>query len=1127
MSAPFAIVRHPADAWLDRLAGRLAGGGGARVACPSMAAAGFLAWLCFREFGRHVVAVAESPRLLDELHPALAAFAGESGEPVLYYPAQDLAPGRTSDPERDVSGSRLGCLERFDTAAGPLMVATCVQALQQLTWPASALRGKVRRLAPGSACDLEGLALELEAAGYEFVPEVQFRGQAARRGGILDAWPPALSAPCRIEFLGNTIESLRAFDPGTQISVGRLEGVALGPVDEWKRSGAGPGPLVPFVSHLRGPGLVLWVDLEGILTGGSGQGLSGIVSHARAYEEAAAEADARDRLLTWDDLLGRLAGVPELGQVWLGSAGGSGGEEILDPGLRRLEHAPAAPAAPLEPDVMESARRRLLEHLESWSRPDGTVHFFFGTPGARDRFRETHPDSPFHLHLGRLPDGFLAPARRLAVVSEANWIGRRKIATGRYDPHARRRRHRAAAGATITDHLALEPGDLVVHVQHGIGRYLGLYPVDFHGRKREALAIAYAEGGKLYVPVSQAHLLSRYIGMGGGGRVELHRLGGGRWAREKEAAERAVADLAALLLETQALRATRPGFAFDPDGPWQHEFEDAFPYQETEDQERAVREVKADMESPRPMDRLVCGDVGYGKTEVALRAAFKAVLGGRQAVVLAPTTVLAQQHYDLFAERLAAYPVRVELLCRFRTPSEQARVVREAASGRVDILIGTHRLLQADVALPRLGLVIIDEEQRFGVAHKEWLKRHSHLADVLTLTATPIPRTLYMSLTGVKDISIIQTPPRERQPVETILAENRDELVRAAILRELQRGGQVYYLHNRVKTIAAAHERLARLVPEARIAVGHGRMPTAELAAVMRRFAAGDTDVLLCTTIIESGVDIPNVNTILIDRADRFGLADLYQLRGRVGRSPRKGYAYLLLPGHGRVLDAARKRLKAILEHTDLGAGFQLAMRDLEVRGSGNLLGAEQSGHIAAIGFDLYCQLLRETVAGLEAEAAGPGGRAVKPRPRRRADADLDLDFLEQAAGTDSPDHAATLPADYVEDERLRVDLYRALASAATARDVQALRAQWRDRFGPLPPPAERLLKLALIRLAAAELGAQSVEVKDRKIMVSRSGDYVMAGHQFPRLAADGPDAMLDELLAWLRKLRQAEGSAS
>lgn len=1121
MSAPFHIFKHTEDTWIAELSERLNAKSNARLSCPSLAAAGFLAHLIFQEFGRHVLVAAESPRVLYELHPILTAFVGDAVEKILYYPAQDIAPGGASNPERDVSGARMGCLEQLDAGAGPFMIATCVQALQQLTWPPKALRNRIRRLAPGTLCDPDNLALELDAAGYEFVPEAQFRGQAARRGGIMDAWPPPLSTPCRIEFSGNTVASLRAFDPATQVSISRMNSVMIGPVDEWKRradrhSSKQPEATEPFVSYLRGEVLTLWVDIEGILLGGSGQGLSGIESHAKAYEEAAIEAGAENRLLKWEQLLGLLNASPQMRQIWLGGAGADG--ETLDTGLRRLEHAPARTAAPFEPDVMESARRKLLEYLEKWSGTDGSVHFFFTTPGACERFRETHANAPFHLHLGRLPDGFIAPGRRFAVVSEANWLGRRKISTGRYDPHTRRRKHGKTEGATITDYLSLEPGDLVVHVQHGIGRYLGLYNVDFNGRKREALALEYAENGKLYVPVTQVHLLSRYIGMGGRGRVELHRLGSMRWTHEKEAAERAVADLAAMLLETQALRATRPGFAFDPDSAWQHEFENAFPYQETEDQDRAAREVKTDMENPRPMDRLVCGDVGYGKTEVALRAAFKAVLSGRQVAVLAPTTVLAQQHYDLFVERMAAYPVRIELLCRFKTPMEQKRVAREAALGRVDIVIGTHRLLQADVALPRLGLAIIDEEQRFGVAHKEWLKRHSHLVDVLTLTATPIPRTLYMSLTGVKDISIIQTPPRERRPVETILAENRDELIRAAILREMQRGGQVYFLHNRVKTILAVHEHLKQLVPEARIAVGHGRMPTAELAAVMRAFAAGDTDVLLCTTIIESGVDIPNVNTILIDRADRFGLADLYQLRGRVGRSPRKGYAYLLLPKNGQIIYAARKRLKAILEHTDLGAGFQLAMRDLEVRGSGNLLGAEQSGHIAAIGFDFYCRLLRESVENLENNAIDKRKRSNGIKPSRRINIDLDLDFLDEMETAASQGYAATLPADYIEDEKLRVDLYRALAMAVSPREIKTLKAQWRDRFGPLPPAAERLLKLALIRIAAAEFGAQSVEVKKHKIMVIRGGDYVTAGHQFPRITTNETDAMLDELLAWLRK---------
>ena len=510
-----------------------------------------------------------------------------------------------------------------------------------------------------------------------------------------------------------------------------------------------------------------------------------------------------------------------------------------------------------------------------------------------------------------------------------------------------------------------------------------------------------------------------------------------------------------------------------------------------------------------------------------MRGAFKCVMSGKQVAVLVPTTVLAQQHYEVFAERMAAYPVRVELLCRFRTLTEQAEVVRALAAGSVDIVIGTHRLIQPDVRFKDLGLVVIDEEQRFGVGHKERFKHLQQMVDVLTLTATPIPRTLYMSLTGAKEISVIQTSPKARQAIETVVAKNDDRVIRDAILRELNRGGQIYYLHNRVHSIERVRERLAKLVPEARLAVGHGQMPTAALAHIVRDFARGAYDLLLCTTIIESGLDIPNVNTILIDRADRFGMADLYQLRGRVGRSSRKAYAYMLLPVHGHLLDASRQRIQAILEHTELGAGFRLAMRDLEIRGAGNLLGPEQSGHIAAIGFDLYCQLLRHTIAQMSktGKTAGapqsnaPAEQNAAVLPTRIVHVEVKLDFIDLSAQAADQARAAFLPTAYVEDERLRISVYRQIASAITLAEVAGLREEFKDRFGPLPPPLDRLLKIAALRITAAEKKITLIEVQEGKVILHRRAELLQIKGRFPRLHAKGADAQLDEIQHWLQRV--------
>jgi transcription-repair coupling factor (superfamily II helicase) len=510
------------------------------------------------------------------------------------------------------------------------------------------------------------------------------------------------------------------------------------------------------------------------------------------------------------------------------------------------------------------------------------------------------------------------------------------------------------------------------------------------------------------------------------------------------------------------------------------------------------------------MDRLICGDVGYGKTEVAMRAAFKAVMDGKQVAMLVPTTILAQQHFESFAERFAAYPFTIEMLSRFRSREQQADVVRRLRAGGVDIVIGTHRLVQKDVAFKDLGLVIIDEEQRFGVQHKERLKQYRQLVDVLTLTATPIPRTLYLSLTGARDLSTIQTPPLERLPVETIVAPLTDEIVRTAIMHELDRGGQVFYLHNRVQTIEQTRERLQGLVPEAQIAVAHGQMAEGQLAEIMHRFTRGDFDVLLCTTIIESGLDIPSVNTILIERADRFGLAELYQLRGRVGRYKHQAYAYLLLPRHGRLFDTARKRIGAIKQYSSLGAGFKLALRDLEIRGAGNLLGAAQSGHIAAVGFDLYCQLLKRSVALLKGE-----------KPPLIIEVETRLDFLDFATGAATAENAAVLPHDYIEDESLRVRAYRKIAEASSDKELDELRADLRDRFGPFPPAGQRLLKVAKLRIAAAECGVRAIEVAEDKVMLRRGADnWLMPGGHYPRLKAPVPAAKLDELIRLVRAWR-------
>ena len=689
----------------------------------------------------------------------------------------------------------------------------------------------------------------------------------------------------------------------------------------------------------------------------------------------------------------------------------------------------------------------------------------------------------------------------------------------------------------LLDFSELVEGDFVVHLQHGIALYRGLTKIETGDGVREVISLEFDDQVTLHVPLQESHLISRYVGLAKT-RPQLGRIGTGRWEKTRAAAERATLDLAAQLLEVQARRAAQPGHAFGPDVTWQREFEASFPFAETPDQLRAIVETKADLERPRPMDRLVCGDVGFGKTEVAFRAAFKAVMGDRQVAVLVPTTVLAQQHLNTFRERMAGYPVAVEVLSRFRSRAEQRQVLAALARGAVDILIGTHRLIQRDVAFKDLGLVVIDEEQRFGVKHKEVFKQWRAHVDVLSMSATPIPRTLYLALTGARDLSVIETPPADRHPIQTIVRTYDEKFVVEAIRHEIRRRGQVFYLHNRVITINAVAQRLRELLPDLSIAVGHGQMDEEELERVMTDFVAGRHHVLVCTTIIESGLDIPNCNTILIEGADRFGLAQLYQLRGRVGRFKHQAYAYLLLHRHTHLLEIARQRLNALRQHNQLGAGFRIAMRDLELRGAGNLLGPEQSGHIVGVGFELYCQLLRQSIARLKGDRTAAAIRASvkldfvfigegEPAANRRPyeDGYTVLRDAELAAG-DCPKVQARIPFTYIGETRLRLDFYRRLALAGTPAQLRALEAELRDRFGQFGDEVRALLLVTEIRLRAEQKGILTVETEGNRLKCQRSarpgGRFIMIGKRFPRLTAPRPLPRLREIAAFLNNLSES-----
>lgn len=1078
----------------DRIAPLIADAARIYVADLPPAAEAWLVWMFLRTTRRTVIWIGDGPRTMEAMGRDLQTLTPPDTAPLLLFPSWEVLPTeKTAAPDMGVVGTRLETLAGLMTPA-PRVVVTCAQALMERTLSRSAFQAHAIDLAEGTDYEPGALAERLTKAGYRVVAEVQAQGEAALRGGILDAWPVAQDWPLRLEFFGSTLDSIRVFDPAEQRSIASRQSARLPPAEEWTLMRAGADYRAALLDYLPEDAIVIWSDVDGIRL------------HTDIYEAAVREARADALIAPLVTVEAGLHARAATRQVFVGA-------RPLDNACDLALDFQAIPPIPsiagrhaLPPDMVEAARARFLHDIEGEVQRGRLVEFYLDSQGTRERLGEAYPDVFAHPAIraivAPLSGGFTSAELDLTVVAESDLYGRklqRKRLSAGKSP--------TPSGTRITDWTDMEPGNLVVHIEHGVGRYLGLREITFNNQLQEALAIEYAEGAKLYVPVSQAHLLTRYVGVGKR-TAALHQLGGKRWSREKLAAEKGVQDLAASLLETQATRDSQNGFAFPADSPWQHELESAFPYQETDDQLAAITEVKRDMESARPMDRLLCGDAGYGKTEVALRAAFKAVMSAKQVAVLVPTTVLAQQHFQTFTDRIAPFPVRIEMLSRFGTAGENAAILAGLREGTVDIVVGTHALLQPDIGFKDLGLVIIDEEQRFGVLHKERFKHIRRLVDVLTLTATPIPRTLYMSLTGARDLSTIQTPPQERVPVETIVTPALDTVIREAILRELNREGQAFYLHNRVRTIERVRDRLQRLVPEARIEIGHGQMPAGMLSDVMRRFSNGEFDVLLCTTIIESGLDITNANTILIDRADRFGLSELYQLRGRVGRSRHKGYAYMLLPTQAHVDPTARKRIQAIKQYSGAGAGFRLAMRDLEIRGTGNLLGAEQSGYIAAVGFGLYCQLLRHTIALKKGEPVPPV-----------IDVEVTLDFISLSPSDTGAQHAALIPVTYIDDERLRVSMYRRIAETGFVKEVRALRKAFRDRFGPLPPECERLLKLAELRILAAGKSIRSIEVEDGKIMLKRHNDYLMKDDRFPRLKSGKPDARLEELLTHLRHL--------
>ncbi len=956
----------------------------------------------------------------------------------------------------------------------PLVLVTSARSLMTRTLPRRDFLKACRKLSINQTAQPDALVHAWAEIGYQRVNTVLEPGQFSKRGGILDIWTPAESLPVRLDFFGDEIETIRRFDPASQRTIEKLDSILITPAREFIVRGEQAAEYSEFhipllhrqpatlLDYLPQKALIVIDDLSLVESMAAEVEEQAVRFRRESAEEEILPADFPLPYVPWSELHDNLSDHPALEFGYSSGEETQGGEnrslaacfahdERFGGRLKPFVEYAASVVERGGQVILASRQAKRLEELwfESAGPASSASTPVFVEASLSEGFVLAHPHFP-PLHF----------------ITDSEVFG--------WERPQPRTRQRQAAETPEAIYADLRAGDYVVHIDHGIGRFVGLVQRELDGHVREFLAVEYEGGGQLFVPVHQADRLTRYVGAEGAVPA-LDRLGGQEWHEKKSRAKEAVLEVAQEMLELYARRSVVQGYAFKPDTPWQKELEDSFPYVETEDQKRALAEIKRDMESPRPMDRLLCGDVGYGKTEVALRAAFKAVMDGKQVAILVPTTVLAQQHYETFVQRLAAFPVVVEMLSRFRTPREQTEILFKLAKGEIDIVIGTHRLLSGDVQFKDLGLVIIDEEQRFGVTHKEHLKKLRTEVDVLTLTATPIPRTLYMALTGVRDISTLTTPPEERLPIVTHVGPYSPKLVRQAILRELERGGQVFFVHNRVQTIHAMKVHLQQLVPQARVDIGHGQMPEQQLAQVMHRFNAGETDILLSTTIIESGLDIPNANTLIVDRADTFGLAQLYQLRGRVGRGAARAYSYFFRHRKLTPTPEGQQRLEVIAENTQLGAGYSIAMRDLEIRGAGELLGTRQSGHIQAVGFHLYTRLLADAVRQIrriEAERAG-GKERTEGKTFERA-----LSAFQQPismpVNVDLP-LAAGIPADYIADQDLRLRLYRRIADLRDETEIEAMAAEFQDRFGPLPEMTQNLFYQMRVKLRAEKAGLAAV----------------------------------------------------
>ncbi|PXA04320.1 transcription-repair coupling factor [Coraliomargarita sinensis] len=1108
------------------------------------ARAALLYSLAAKEVPSTSIALVANPRRAAELTAEVRNYADwdEAELQILHFP-EDPPPDIDPNRRMDRVCERLSVLSALLQEQPRLIIAT-PEALMGPCPEREIFQSRQIELRVGHEIDYIGLQEQLtRKLNYDSEALCEHPGQIAVRGGLIDIYPFDATRPYRIDFFGDEIESIRSFDPTSQRSAESVSSITVPVAGNSGETESREGALSEYLPETG----LIWIFEEP----------SNLVrEHPYRFEKVKKRQSLRS---IYQLLEHRSAKNDQFNCICELDT-----EHEL---FRRAERIPLATeatenyrfhseAGQIGQDRFESEQNLRLKfelQLKDWHKEGLELIFVSAGESETKRIRELLADNPVTEGLkptylsGTISGGFVyrsnaqfpvsafpsAAKQGFVVIADTEYFGRahRKLS-------ARRERARPTISQVdqLLDFTELADGDALVHLQHGVCLFRGLTQIEIKGGTKEVISVEFAEQMTIHVPLHESHLLTRYVGLTKA-QPKLGKIGGTTWEKTRAAAERATLDYAAEMLHLHARREQSGGYAFPPDHPWQRDFESAFPYKETPDQLRAIEATKEDMEKDLPMDRLICGDVGFGKTEVAIRAALKAVLAGKQVAMLVPTTVLCQQHFATFCERMAQYPIIIEMVSRFRTPKQNKEIIAQLAEGRVDIVIGTHRLLSRDVHLQDLGLLVVDEEQRFGVKQKEAIKKLRADIDILTLSATPIPRTLYLAMAGARAMSVIETPPVDRRPIETIVRSYDEALIKSAIQAETDRGGQVFYLHNRVATIEGVARKIEEMHPRLKVAVGHGQMEERQLEKIMTRFVAGEFDVLVCTTIIESGIDIPNCNTLIIEGADRFGLAQLYQIRGRVGRFKRQAYAYLLLHRHAALVDQAQKRLNALKQHNQLGAGFRIAMRDLELRGAGNLLGSQQSGHIAGIGFELYCQLLKQSVARLKGEAGAD-----------RIRAEVKLDFIatgegggksRQTSGTFSfaaikeAENTGTgkiieaaLPADYIAEPRLRIDLYRRLALAEERQTVRDIAVELKDRFGPLPLAVEALIAVSEIRVLAECAGVRRVESEGERLICKlaqpvKGKEFLKSGTRFPRLKSKEPLKRLKEIQRFLSQKKK------